>query len=58
MIGLVTCNNEEDPSRNEGTRVITTFYHYKSMGISSNAHGQLTLKCMVRSCPISNLFEI
>ena len=24
-IGLVTCKNEEDPSKNEGTRVVTTF---------------------------------
>ena len=25
MIVLVTCKNEEDPSKNEGTRVVTTF---------------------------------
>ena len=25
MVGLVICKNEEDPSKNEGTRVITTF---------------------------------
>ena len=25
MVGLVTCKNEEDPSKNEGTRVVTTF---------------------------------
>ena len=25
MGGLVTCKNEEDPSINEGTRVVTTF---------------------------------
>ena len=24
MAGLVTCKNEEDPSKNEGTRVVTT----------------------------------
>ena len=24
-VGLVTCKNEEDPSKNEGTRVVTTF---------------------------------
>ena len=22
---LITCKNEEDPSKNEGTRVVTTF---------------------------------
>ena len=25
MVGLVICKNEEDPSENEGTRVVTTF---------------------------------
>ena len=25
MVGLVICKNEEDPSNNEGTRVVTTF---------------------------------
>ena len=25
MIGLVICKDEEDPSKNEGTRVVTTF---------------------------------
>ena len=25
MLGLVTCKNEEDPSKNEGTGVVTTF---------------------------------
>ena len=25
MASLVTCKNEEDPSKNEGTRVVTTF---------------------------------
>ena len=24
MVGLVTCKNEEDPSKNEDTRVVTT----------------------------------
>ena len=26
IVGLVTCKNEEDPSKNEGTRVVTTFF--------------------------------
>ena len=25
MVGIVICKNEEDPSKNEGTRVVTTF---------------------------------
>ena len=25
MVGLVICKNEEDPSKNEGTREVTTF---------------------------------
>ena len=25
IVGLVICKNEEDPSKNEGTRVVTTF---------------------------------
>ena len=25
MVGLVICKNEEDPSKNEGTRVVTIF---------------------------------
>ena len=35
MVGLVICKTEEDPSINEGTRVVTTFSHYTSMGIFS-----------------------
>ena len=34
------------------------FSHYKSMGIFSDAQGQLTHKSLVGSCPISNPFEI
>ena len=26
MVGLVICKNEEDPVKNEGTRVVTTFF--------------------------------
>ena len=47
MIGLVICKNEEDPSKNEGTRVVTTFSHFKSMGIFPNAQGQLTHKSLI-----------
>ena len=42
IVVLVTCKNEEDSSKNEGSRVVTTFSHYKSMGIFSNAQEQLT----------------
>ena len=34
------------------------FSHYKSMGIFSNAQGQLTHKSFVKYCPISNPSEI
>ena len=34
------------------------FSHYKSMGIFSDAQGQLTHKSLVQSCRISNPFEI
>ena len=34
------------------------FSHYKSMGIFSNAQGQLTPQSLVRSCRISNPFQI
>ena len=34
------------------------FSHYKSMGIFSNAQGQLTHKSFVGNCPISNPSEI
>ena len=109
---LVACQNEEDPIKNEGARVVTTlfilfsaaqgqltpisvmescrnsnpskllwlvllsarikkihpnmmvlewsqhFSHYKSMGIFTDAQGQLTHKSLVGSCQISNPFGI
>ena len=58
MAGLVICKNEEDPSKNEGTRVVTTFLPFKYMGIFPDAQGQLTHKSLVQSCRISNPFEI
>ena len=39
---LVTCKNEEDSSKNKGTRVVTLFSHNKSIGIFLNARRQLT----------------
>ena len=47
MVGLVTCKNEEDPSRNEGTRVVTTFLPLYVYGIWQLTH---------KSCRISNPF--
>ena len=54
----ITCKKEEDSIKNEGARVNTTFSHYKSMGIFPYAQGQLTPQTLVRSCRISNSFEI
>ena len=46
---LVACNNEEDPIKNEGARVVTTlFINF------SDAQGQLTLKSVIESCRNSN----
>ena len=41
MVVLVTCKNEEDPIKNEGARVETTFPHKQSMGIFLDPSGQL-----------------
>ena len=41
MVVLVTCKHE-DPINKEGSRVLTRFSPYKSMGFFSNAEGQLT----------------
>ena len=58
MVVLVTCKNEEDPSKMKALEWSQHFSHYKSMGIFSNPQGQLTPCFMVRSCQISNPFEI
>ena len=55
---LVTYKNEDDSYKNEGARVITTFSHYKSMGIFQNAEGLLTPQSLVESGPNSRLSEI
>ena len=44
--------------KNEGARVITTFSHYKSIGIFQDTQGQLTPQSLVESGPNSNLSEI
>ena len=49
IVVLITCKNEEDPIKNEGTRVLTRFPHYKSIGIFLDAQGQLTPQSLVES---------
>ena len=51
---LVTCKNEEDPLKNNGARVATTFSHYKSMGIFPDAQGQLNPQSEVEPSRNSN----
>ena len=58
MVVLVTCKNEEDPMKNEGARVATTFSHYKSMGIFPDAQGQLTPQSEVEPGRNSNSSEM
>ena len=58
MVVLVTCKNEEDPVKNKGARVATTFSHYKSMGIFPDAQGQLTPQSEVEPGRNSNSSEI
>ena len=43
IVVLNSCKNDEDPSKNESTRVLTTFLHYRPRDIFSNVQGQLTL---------------
>ena len=54
MVGLITCKNEEDPSKMKALEWSQHFSHYKSMGIFSAAQGQLTHKSFVASCRILN----
>ena len=49
MIVLVTCKNEEDHIKMKTLECLQDFLHYKSMGIFSNAQGQLTPQCVVKS---------
>ena len=49
MLVLVTCKNEEDPIKNEGTRVLTSLYID-----FSDAQGQLTPQSGVESWQNSN----
>ena len=50
---LVACNNEEDPIKNEGARVVTTlFINF------SDAQGQLTPKLDMEYCVNSNSYKL
>ena len=42
MYVLITCKYEKDPIKNSRENVMTFISHYKSMGIFSDAQGQLT----------------
>ena len=46
---LVACNNEEDPIKIEGARVVTTLFI-----VFSHAQGKLTPKSVMESCQNSN----
>ena len=50
MVVLVTCKNEEDPIKMKALECYQDFPHYKSMGLFSNAQGQLTPQSVVKSC--------
>ena len=53
MVVLVTCNNEENPIKNERARVFTTLY-----SIFSDAQGQITLVLVVVSGRNLNSFKL
>ena len=53
-----TCKYEKDPIKNSREKVATLFSHYKSMGIFSDAKGQLTPQYVVESRRISNSSEL
>ena len=50
IVGLETCKNDEDPSRNESIRVFTTLLLLLVYGDFSDIQWQLTAKTHVRSC--------
>ena len=49
MVVLHTCNNEEDPIKNEDTRVLTRLYV-----VISDSQGQLTSKSAIEFWQNSN----
>ena len=50
---LVACENEEDPIKNEGARVVTTLFI-----TFPDAQGQPTPKSVMESCRNSNSSEL
>ena len=55
---LVTCKNEDDRIKMKELECSQDFSHYKSMGIFSDAQGQLTPQSLVRSGLFSNSSEM
>ena len=53
MVVLITCKNEEDPIKNGGLRVFTTFYIN-----FSDAQGQITLELVVVSGRNLNSYKL
>ena len=58
MVVLVTCKNEEDPIKMKALECEQDFPDYKSMGIVSNAQGQLTPQSGVQSGRNLNLSKM
>ena len=58
IVVLVTCRNEEDPSKMKAIEWSQHFSHYKSMGIFQEAQEQPTPQSLVGSCLILNPYEI
>ena len=58
IVVLVTCKNEEDPSKTKALEWSQYVSHYKFIGIFPDAQGQLTTQSLVGSCRISNPCEI
>ena len=46
---IITCKYEKDRIKNSRKKVATMFFDYKSMGIFSDAQGQLTPQSVVGS---------
>ena len=49
MVVLHTCNNEEDPIKNEDARVLTRLYV-----VFSDTQGQLTPKSVIEFCRLNS----
>ena len=58
MCVLVTCKNEEDLIKDEGSKVLRRFSPLCLCDIFSIAQGQLTPRYAIESCRISNSSEI